>query len=744
MKFHTYLSASTVLILSAIPLHAHAQSDNSDALNAIDIITVIGTKVSANDVSGSVDFIGPETLAKHNYTDINRILRTVPGVNLQEEDGYGLRPNIGLRGSGTERSSKIVIMEDGVLMAPAPYASPSAYYFPMSARMNAVEITKGPATVKYGPNTTAGAVHFFSTPIPDSATAKLKLLVSDQNRVQTHAFAGSRFDAGAFDLGVLLETYQDYADGFKDIASGDTGFDIADYVGKLGLYTKDGSHSLEFKYQNKNELSNETYLGVSDADFAIAPFTRYAASQLDQMDNDHETFQLTHNFKLNDNWSLTTIAYRTELVRNWYKLQDLPEGRTGCTNLDTVLTNTITCDQEFAVLKGEQNSADDALRLRANNRSYYAMGMQSALGGTVNTGGIVHNLVVSARLHEDEVDRFQNQDGYRMQDGVMVLTREDAPGTQANRLSNAEALSLFVEDHINFDRLDITAGLRFETVDSQQTRWSGPARDAATIIRQRNNSYNVWLPALSAKYDLTNTLSVLGGVHRGFAAPSVGSSNTVEPEESNVFEGGVRYRSEQGLKLEAIGFFNDYSNMLGDCTNFAPCDSGDTGDSNNGGEVDVLGLEVTGSFDLASLWSSQKSVPVSISYSYTDTEFQNSFSSNFEAWGDVRVGDELPYVPKNQFTLSAGYIADNWGVNTLVNFVSKTRARAGQGTIASADLIDERTLLDASAYYAITESVKLHIKAENLLDRTYIAARFPSGLRPGKPREIFMGLELGF
>lgn len=744
MQSLLYSYVATTLCLSAIAANAHAQSDNSNALNAVDIMTVIGTKMNANDISGSVVFIGPEELAKQSYTDINRVLLTVPGVNIQEEDGYGLRPNIGMRGSGGERSNKIVIMEDGVLMAPAPYSSPAAYYFPMTARMNAVEITKGPATVGYGPNTTAGAIHFFSTPIPDEASAKIRLFVSDQNRVQAHAWAGTRFDAGAFDVGVLLETYQDRAEGFKKIARGNTGFDIGDYVGKLGLYTKDGRHSLEFKYQRKNEISDETYLGLSDADFALTPYTRYAASQLDQMDNVHEIFQLTHSFNLNDNWSVTTIVYRTEFARNWYKLQDLPGGRSGCTNLSTILTNTAACDQELAILQGEQNSVDDVLRIRANNRAYYAQGIQTALGGRINIGRVQHDLVISARLHKDQVDRFQYQNRYRMDGGALVLTRANAPGTQANRLSDASALALYVEDRMDFGRLGVTAGLRFETVDSQQTRWSGPGRDTLTISRERSNSYDVWLPALSAKYDLTDALSVLGGVHRGFAAPSVGSPDDVSPEESTVFEGGLRYLGGQGMKLEAIGFFNDYSNMLGDCTNFATCQGGDIGDSNNAGEVNVIGLEVSGSVDLADIWAAQNSIPVSVSYSYTDTEFQNSFESDFDAWGNVLVGDELPYVPKNQLTISAGYITDNWGVNTLVNFVSKTRTRAGQGNIAAGDLIDGRTIVDASAYYALTDSVKLRIKAENLLDKIYAAARFPAGLRPGKPREVFAGVEIKF
>ena len=73
--------------------------------------------------------IGEKVLDTFEYDDIHRILSAAPGVYYREEDGYGLRPNIGMRGVSSDRSKKVVIMEDGVLIAPAPYAAPAGYYF---------------------------------------------------------------------------------------------------------------------------------------------------------------------------------------------------------------------------------------------------------------------------------------------------------------------------------------------------------------------------------------------------------------------------------------------------------------------------------------------------------------------------------------------------------------------------------------------------------------------------------------
>ena len=134
------------LLFTSILLSTQVAASNDQ----LQEVTIIGSAEDAMQLPGSAHVVSEAELEKFAYTDINRMVRQVPGVYLQEEDGFGLRPNIGIRGSGSERSDKITLLEDGVLMAPAPYSAPAAYYFPTAGRMSRIEILKGASILRQG------------------------------------------------------------------------------------------------------------------------------------------------------------------------------------------------------------------------------------------------------------------------------------------------------------------------------------------------------------------------------------------------------------------------------------------------------------------------------------------------------------------------------------------------------------------------------------------------------------------
>ena len=95
--------------------------DNTEEV--IESVTIIGSEEDQKKLAGSGQIISNADLLKAMDTDIQKILTAVPGLYMRTEEGYGLRPNISIRGTAIERSAKVAIMEDGVLVAPSPYLS---------------------------------------------------------------------------------------------------------------------------------------------------------------------------------------------------------------------------------------------------------------------------------------------------------------------------------------------------------------------------------------------------------------------------------------------------------------------------------------------------------------------------------------------------------------------------------------------------------------------------------------------
>ncbi len=232
------LLAGVAIAVFGLPATAHAQTAGDSAQAArpaqiaiADSIVVIGTKEDARLSTGSAVVIDAEDLEVFEYANIHSILRSAPGVYVREEDGVGTFPRIGIRASSSGRSDRISVMEDGIPAAMAPYGNTSAYYFPTAGRMSGIEVLKGPEILRYGPQTTSGAINLLSTPIPEAPAGFVNAEVGDWNTRRLHSWAGGMF--GQF--GALVETYQHRTDGFHDIDRSDrtAGNNIREYMMKL-------------------------------------------------------------------------------------------------------------------------------------------------------------------------------------------------------------------------------------------------------------------------------------------------------------------------------------------------------------------------------------------------------------------------------------------------------------------------------------------------------------------------------
>ncbi|NQY64372.1 MAG: TonB-dependent receptor [Alteromonadaceae bacterium] len=705
-------------------------------------IQIIGHSDKLRKEAGSATLIGEAELEKFNFDDINRILYNVPGINIREEDGFGLRPNIGFRGATPERSKKITVMEDGILIGPAPYSAPAAYYFPMMSKMTSLEVFKGPSAIKYGPNTVVGALNMTTRSVPDDREGLFDVSLGSNGYSKSHIFYGNTLDGiSNGNFGYLLEAVNMQSDGFKVLdGGGDTGFDKNDLMLKLryDLTSKEFSQVFELKVAYADEKSNETYLGLTDQDFKANAYRRYAASQLDNMDWQHSQIQFTH-FLEADKFDVTTRVYRNNFERQWFKVNGFKAGFI-TRDLQYILaepeeeTNALF----YQVLTGTRDSEKEVEKIILGNnaREYYSQGIQSEIYWEHELAGLKHKFNVGVRYHQDQIERKHTEDVFLMQSANLISDGSEQVATTTN-VEKTDALSIFMQDTINWQALDVTFGLRGEFLDSTYHNLKpGNEND------WQKKTSRIWLPSMSVFYTLSEQAGILFGIHEGFIPTSPKEGLSVDIENSINYEFGARFNN-QNTKVEAVVFYNDISNLKEGCTFSAASECGKSLDAEvNGGEVDVYGLEFSTShtFNLNSSFD----LPVSIVYTHTASEFKNSFESDFPMWGNIESGDELPYLPKNQLTLNVGLIADVWDLNLIARYVDTLAEASGTNVILEGMSTNAYTVVDLSFHYDIGASGRLYIKADNVFDKQEIASRRPYGARPGKPQQFFVGYQTNF
>lgn len=734
------------ILASTITLAIMANSALAHSPKAADeTVTIYGSATNAQAATGAAQYIGEEDLAKFVYSDIQRVIRQIPGVSVQVEDGYGLRPNISIRGVATERSGRITLLEDNILIAPAPYSAPSAYYFPTMGRMSAVEVVKGPAAITQGPYTIGGALNMVSTPIPETQGGQVTLEAAQDATYRLHANFGDRLDNG---FGYLVEAHQWQSDGFQTIDRSDTntGLDVTDFTAKLAYAPTNSAHSVELKLQVTEQDSEQSYLGLTDADFNQNSTRRYGLSELDNIHTEHSQVILRYGYEINADMNFTATAYNNQHERNWFKTEGIDfDGsdnaqdfsRSSWANVISALNNNeslngVSASQLQGIVDGDIDTAEGSIQLRSNAREYFSRGVQFGLYWDKTIGDVKHQLEIGLRLHEDEEDRLQRNSTYQQINGKLLLNDLGELGNAGNRIQEAQALALHIYDRIEFGDWVLTPGIRFEDIQQQRTRFNDG--ETRTFRDDRENDTQVVLPGLGALYKIDDNWTLVAGAHKGFTAPS--NSPDVREEEAINYEFGFRF-ANNSLNAEAIYFLSDYDNLLGECTASSGSNC-EIGDAFNGDAATVQGIEFVLKTELTEFNGIR--VPLNITYTYINSEFDTDIADT-AFFGDVSAGDSIPYIPENQGQISLGLEANNWSAYINGVYVDQVCVRA---SCSDFEKTDGSFTVDISANYQLSSDLKLFARIENLTNEQDIVSRQPYGARPNKTQTFSVGAQYSF
>lgn len=711
-----------LLVASAASAQEAEQADRDDPGESI---VVIGEREKLR-VAGSAHVIGEEELERHEYDDIHRVLGGVPGVYVRGEDGFGLRPNIGIRGANSDRSAKVTLLEDGVLLAPAPYAAPAAYYFPMSTRLVGVEVFKGPAATRHGPHTVGGAVNMRTRAPPVGTEAGVDAAVGPRGSYRAHVYGGT----GTPTRSVVLEAAQVGSNGFKELdGGGPTGFTRGELMLKAMVGTDPARHTstaAELKLGAAFERSFETYLGLHTGDYADNPYRRYVASSEGLMRWGRTQAELAWPVWVGDRLQVRTIAYHHYLQRSWTKLNSFA----GPVDLHDLLQVDSPAGQSavyLQILRGEEDSStpDHTLLVGTNDRRFHALGLQSTAEHDTGAGPVRSQLQAGLRWHADIVDRVQTEDPFAMRSGA--LERTSGPTVTAlDAHDEAQALAAHVHDDLElWDRLHLLPGARVEVIATRHV-------DDAVVVQ------TVGLPSAAVLVEVAPWLDVFGGGHRGFSPASPATAAFALPERAWSYEGGVRLgRSPGGPRAEAIGFFTDYADLTAQCTLSGGCRDDQLGAQFNAGAAWVYGAE--GAVGTRILLPRRLSVPLAATYTWTRAEFRSTFSSAFPQFGAVSAGDLLPYLPMHQGSADLALAHPRFEVSARVSARSGMLDQAGPDPAAAE--IGGRALVDLAAHAVLFDPLTAYATLTNAGGSTAVESLRPFGARPTAPRQLMVGLK---
>ncbi len=723
-------------------------------------VSIIGSKFNIKNIAGSAAYLDVQDIREHNISDINRLLRRVPGVNLRQEDGFGLFPNISLRGVDPGRNNKITVMEDGVLTSPAPYSAPSAYYSPTTARMSGVEVLKGSSQVKYGPHTTGGAINFLSTPVPTTEKYYTKSSFGTFNEVRNHSYFGktNQTDSGKF--GYLLEYYQRSNTGFKvtdtnpasvnDEHEANTGFDKQEPMIKMFWEPKsDMYQKFEFKMGYTNLDANETYSGLTTTDFNNSPNRRYVGSRFDEIETTHFRTYLRHSAEINKKTNLVTTAYGNTFGRNWSKLD-----KAGGKNI----SQAHFIPGALAVLKGE---GAGTLKVKNNARTYYLYGIDSNLTHKMDMGETKHKLDIGVRVHYDQIRRLQNSTSYKQDaNGNVTSASTTNLGDDGNKLQSTYATTINASDAIQNGKFTFTPGVRLEYINSKYIQYSEDTQvDHSVIVAEGAQDWMVLVGGGSLKYDMyddgNKDIDLFGSINRGFSPPSpTGAIKNGLREESSIgSELGVRYKNaKKAFSAEAVLFHT----IIDDLIVVDSVGGSGSGDTTNAGKVRTQGIELQVNYDpgLAKNWSFQ--MPLYVAATYTDATFREDISSTDEEsiFAGAKKGNELPYIANEVVSFGLGYIYKKFSANLDANYTAAVWADGSNRTTeenpetGKADSrfgkIEDQFVVDASLGWQFNKNVRTFSSFKNIFDDKYMVSRQPLGPRPGMPFSMMAGLEFSF
>ena len=558
----------------------------------------------ASSIPGAIDIISPEEMEMIQPASLQDALKIVPGVNARDEEGYGAIPNIGIRGLSPNRSTKVLILEDGAPIQPSLFLSNASYYSPPVERISSIEVLKGATGLRYGPNTIGGVINYQSkTPLKDGIV---------KGKLGSHGYrlleleAGTSSEQKSMGGGINLITSE--ANGFRN-----NGYRMNDLLVKGGMAIGQ-SQWLGLKLTRYENEINTSYVGLRPDEFIHTPTKNPAPD--DQFLSNRTSFDINHELEIDTSTKLKTLMYWSQLERNFWRRDVASKTRQG--------TSFVDCGGTAYCVTGR-------------NRNFDMLGIDSRLFTNYQAFGIQNESEIGVRLHSETMSNKTERSnaGPRARTGVIT----------GNENNDAKAVALYLQNRFLFtDQFAVTPGVRVESYrQNRKNEMNG-------VQGQANNTELV--PGIGATWQLAPELQLYSSVYKGFAPAMIsaaisgdGVDQKLDAERSMNIEFGFRGQAQKWT-YEGAAFRMDFSNQIVNQALSGGISKTNGGQSLHQGAEGALGYAITSAW---SVLANATYIPVA--------EFKGG------ALGPI--GNRIPYTPKLTGNLGLNYSKD--GLKSFLN-----------------------------------------------------------------------------
>ena len=727
---------ATTLAMSmyAAGVLAETQGQQSNAVEVEPVVVKGILPDRLESVPGSYNLIDEKALNERRPFSIQEALVNVPGVNVVGENTFGLGVNIGIRGLNPRRTSRTLLMEDGMPLFLAPYGDPAAHYTTPIERLQRIEVVKGSGQILYGPQTVGGMINFVTRPVPNDGKVHgtASAMIGNNDFTSLYGSIGAGDERG----GLMIDALHKKGDGIRD----NHDFEIQEYTAKGQLNLSD-RHTLIAKASFFREDSHVSETGLGLVEYNE---NKYQAPTGDNDVFKHErtAFQLQHLFQINNQVKLTTQAYYAKSERASFRQINNPGENAGRSQLER-------CPAGIGGNGNANLALADQCGGRWRPRDFEYWGIEPRLDIQHSLFGIESNAVLGFRYHTEDIDRKQ----YRGDDASfqsLGFAKTSVPREDIK--IEVEAKSYYAQNTFYAGDWTFTPGLRLEEMRFKTDVIRADGNPHNNPESKGTNSQSKLLPGFGLTWNGLERTTLFAGVHKGFAPPrpdrdlSAGAPNTAvlsntKPEESTNWELGVRSNFFKGIAFESTLFHT----VFDDIVVAGPL----AGTFINGGKSEQNGIEFGGRINFGQMFDSSHNFYIAGSYT-------NLFTAKFKktnAAASIVDGDRLPYAPKHLASLSFGYEHPvGFDARIGVDYVSRQEEdvsfRDGRGSAnvlrgVTGD-IPSYALINATVNYRpVGTNLTYFASAYNLGDREYLASRV-DGMVAGRQRQVFAGIRYDF